>query len=46
MNRKPVEIYRIPGGTAIDVYAFGYRIRYYSNPRYFKITNTREWVKV
>ena len=33
---KAIEIYSLPqNGIAVDVYAFGYRIRWYSNPKFF-----------
>lgn len=33
-------------GVAVDIYAFGYRVRWYSNPKYFSIIKIDGWVKV
>ena len=43
---KALEIYPISQGIAVDAYIFGYRIRWYSNPHFFSIQNTRGWAKI
>ena len=43
---KVAHVYGTKGNMAVDIYAFGYRVRWYSNPKFFSVHKVDGWIQV